>query len=88
MALAKLTPRAYTDSAKQYGFDPVMYYLDFRLPKFAELGTNVRVGRYISIPDIEAQLAPNVLANRIPLLRRRHGSAPERVDWLSRRVGP
>jgi len=49
----------YTDSAKQYGFDPVMYYLDFWLPKFAELGTNVRVGRYISIPDIEAQLAPN-----------------------------
>jgi len=49
----------YTDSAKQYGFDPVMYYLDFWLPKFAPLGTNVRVGRYISIPDIEAQLAPN-----------------------------
>jgi hypothetical protein len=49
----------YTDSAKQYGFDPVMYYLDFWLPHFAPLGTNVRVGRYISIPDIEAQLAPN-----------------------------
>jgi hypothetical protein len=36
----------------------VMYYLDFWFPKIAE-GTNVRVGRYISIPDIEAQLAPN-----------------------------
>ena len=48
----------YTDSAKQYGFDPVMYYLDFWFPKVAE-GMNVRVGRYISIPDIEAQLAPN-----------------------------
>ena len=48
----------YTDSAKQYGFDPVMYYLDFWFPKVAE-GMNIRVGRYISIPDIEAQLAPN-----------------------------
>ena len=35
-----------------------MYYLDFWLPHIAE-GTNLRVGRYISIPDIEAQLAPN-----------------------------
>jgi Putative beta-barrel porin-2, OmpL-like. bbp2 len=48
----------YLNSAKQYGFDPVMYYLDFWFPKIAD-GTNVRVGRYISIPDIEAQLAPN-----------------------------
>lgn len=48
----------YTNSAKQYGFDPVMYYLDFWFPKIAQ-GTNIRVGRYISIPDIEAQLAPN-----------------------------
>jgi hypothetical protein len=35
-----------------------MYYLDFWFPKVAE-GMNLRVGRYISIPDIEAQLAPN-----------------------------
>ncbi len=48
----------YLDSAKAYGFDPVMYYLDFWLPRIAA-GTNIRVGRYISIPDIEAQLAPN-----------------------------
>jgi hypothetical protein len=48
----------YTDSAKKNGYDPVMYYLDFWFPKFFE-GENVRVGRYISIPDIEAQLAPN-----------------------------
>jgi hypothetical protein len=57
----------YTDSAKQYGFDPVMYYLDFWLPKIAQ-GTNVRVGRYISIPDIEAQLAPNNLTYSHSLL--------------------
>ncbi len=48
----------YTANARQYGFDPVMYYLDFWFPKIAQ-GLNLRVGRYISIPDIEAQLAPN-----------------------------
>jgi hypothetical protein len=42
----------------QYGFDPVMFYMDFYFPKVAQ-GMNIRVGRYISLPDIEAQLAPN-----------------------------
>jgi hypothetical protein len=42
----------------QYGFDPVMFYLDFYFPQIAE-GMILRVGRYISLPDIEAQLAPN-----------------------------
>ena len=42
----------------QYGFDPVMEYLDVYFPKVAE-GAVLRVGRYISLPDIEAQLAPN-----------------------------
>ncbi|WP_263378221.1 porin [Granulicella paludicola] len=42
----------------QYGFDPVMFYFDMYLPHVGE-GTVVRVGRYISLPDIEAQLAPN-----------------------------
>ena len=42
----------------QYGWDPVMFYLDFYFPHVAD-GMNVRVGRYISLPDIEAQLAPN-----------------------------
>lgn len=57
----------YLSSAKQYGFDPVMYYLDFWFPQLAA-GTNVRVGRYISIPDIEAQLAPNNLSYSHSLL--------------------
>ena len=48
----------YTKEEKLYGFDPVMYYMDFYFPKFFQ-GENIRVGRYISIPDIEAQLAPN-----------------------------
>jgi hypothetical protein len=42
----------------QYGFDPVMVYGDVYFPKVAE-GAVLRVGRYISLPDIEAQLAPN-----------------------------
>jgi hypothetical protein len=48
----------YNRQQRLNGFDPVMYYLDFYFPKIGK-GTNVRVGRYISIPDIEAQLAPN-----------------------------
>ena len=42
-----------------YGFDPVMFYYDAYLPHVGKGGTVVRVGRYISLPDIEAQLAPN-----------------------------
>jgi hypothetical protein len=42
----------------EYGFDPVMAYYDAYFPKVAQ-GMVVRVGRYISLPDIEAQLAPN-----------------------------
>ncbi len=42
----------------QNGYDPVQYYLDFYIPHIAK-GLNIRVGRYISLPDIEAQLAPN-----------------------------
>jgi hypothetical protein len=45
-------------SNNTYGFDPVMYYLDLYVPKVAQ-GMDIRVGRYISLPDIEAQLAPN-----------------------------
>ena len=43
---------------QEYGFDPVMAYFDFYVPQVAQ-GMNIRVGRYISLPDIEAQLAPN-----------------------------
>jgi hypothetical protein len=42
----------------EYGYDPVMAYLDLYFPWVAE-GMVVRIGRYISLPDIEAQLAPN-----------------------------
>jgi hypothetical protein len=40
------------------GFDPVMAYFDIYFPQVAD-GMNVRIGRYVSLPDIEAQLAPN-----------------------------
>ncbi|MEZ2347202.1 outer membrane beta-barrel protein [Terriglobus sp. RCC_193] len=42
----------------QNGYDPVMVYVDLYIPKVAK-GMNIRMGRYISLPDIEAQLAPN-----------------------------
>lgn len=45
-------------SGQTYGYDPVMYYFDLYLPKIGQ-GSDVRIGRYISLPDIEAQLAPN-----------------------------
>jgi Putative beta-barrel porin-2, OmpL-like. bbp2/Carboxypeptidase regulatory-like domain len=43
---------------RQYGFDPVMEYVDLYWGQVAK-GLNIRIGRYISVPDIEAQLAPN-----------------------------
>lgn len=42
----------------QYGYDPVMFYIDLYLPKLGQ-GADLRFGRYVSLPDIEAQLAPN-----------------------------
>ena len=46
------------DHDRQYGFDPVLEYVDVYFPHVAQ-GMNVRAGRYISIPGIEAQLTPN-----------------------------
>ena len=43
---------------RQYGFDPVLEYVDVYFPHVGR-GMNLRVGRYISIPGIEAQLTPN-----------------------------
>jgi Putative beta-barrel porin-2, OmpL-like. bbp2 len=45
-------------SNKQYGYDPVMAYVDLYWGQLAQ-GMNIRIGRYISLPDIEAQLAPD-----------------------------
>jgi hypothetical protein len=41
----------------QYGFDPVLEYFDLYFP--VKEGLNIRVGRFLSVPGIEAQLAPN-----------------------------
>jgi len=43
-----------------YGFDMPMVYVDIYIPQIFQ-GMNVRIGRIISEPDIEAQLAPNNL---------------------------
>jgi hypothetical protein len=42
----------------QYGFDPTLEYFDLYIPQVAN-GMNLRLGRFISVPGIEAQLAPN-----------------------------
>ena len=43
---------------QENGFDVPMAYFDLYIPQVAQ-GMDIRVGRYISLPDIEAQLAPN-----------------------------
>ncbi len=43
---------------QENGFDVPMAYFDLYLPQVAK-GMDIRAGRYISLPDIEAQLAPN-----------------------------
>lgn len=45
-------------SNKQYGFDPVLEYVDLYFPHVKQ-GMNIRFGRFLSVPGIEAQLAPN-----------------------------
>jgi hypothetical protein len=41
-----------------YGYDFPMLYGEIYVPKIAD-GLVIRIGRYIALPDIEAQLAPN-----------------------------
>ena len=48
----------WVNDHRQYGFDPTLEYIDVYIPQVAQ-GMNVRIGRYISVPGIEAQLAPN-----------------------------
>jgi hypothetical protein len=43
---------------QENGFDAPMMYFDLYVPQVAQ-GMDIRIGRYISLPDIEAQLAPN-----------------------------
>ncbi len=42
---------------QKYGFDPVLEYADLYFP--VKEGLNIRIGRFLSVPGIEAQLAPN-----------------------------
>jgi hypothetical protein len=48
----------WVNDHRQYGFDPTLEYVDIYFPNAGQ-GMNVRIGRFISIPGIEAQLAPN-----------------------------
>ena len=51
-------PKSNGSIGNKYGYDPVMMYVDLYYPHVFQ-GLDVRIGRYISLPDIEAQLAPN-----------------------------
>jgi len=51
-------PKPDGSIGNKYGYDPVMAYVDLYFPKVAQ-GLDLRIGRYVSLPDIEAQLAPN-----------------------------
>ena len=42
---------------QKYGFDPLLEYADLYFP--VKEGLNIRIGRFLSVPGIEAQLAPN-----------------------------
>ncbi|WP_266169281.1 outer membrane beta-barrel protein [Dyella subtropica] len=51
-------PKAHSAlNGKIYGVDPMLFYFDFYIPSIAE-GMVIRVGRELSVPDIEAQFAP------------------------------
>ncbi|MGD0864802.1 MAG: outer membrane beta-barrel protein [Rhizomicrobium sp.] len=41
------------------GYDFPMEWVEAFIPWIGQAGTIIRIGRYISLPDIEAQLAPN-----------------------------
>jgi hypothetical protein len=61
---------------QNYGYDVPMAYGEVFIPQVME-GLMLRFGRFISIPDIEAQLAPN---NYMYTHRRRGFSALIRTD--------
>jgi opacity protein-like surface antigen len=42
---------------RTYGYDVPTFYGELYFPQIAE-GMNVRIGRYLSVPDIETQMAP------------------------------
>ena len=65
---------------REYGFDPVMLYADLYFPQVAE-GMNVRIGRYISLPDIEAQLAPNNYTYSHSMFQAGISAGCEAVPW-------
>jgi len=53
-----LSSNSYLAKNHQNGWDIPMAYVDLYVPTIG-YGTNFQLGRYISLPDIEAQLAPN-----------------------------
>lgn len=58
MTMYGLASQQFLRENKWAGWDIPMAYGDLYVPNIA-YGTNIRLGRYISLPDIEAQLAPD-----------------------------
>ncbi len=54
----KFLSNQYLKDHRKYGLYPAILYGEIFVPQIAK-GLNIRVGRYLSIPDIESQLAPN-----------------------------
>ncbi len=82
-------PKPNGTIGNKYGYDPVMAYVDLYFPKVAK-GMDVRIGRYISPPDIEAQLAPNNYTYSHSLTYSMIATHPIRfIGWVrSRAMGP
>ncbi len=45
------------EQGKYYGLDPMIFYGDIYIPGVAE-GMQITIGRFLSLPDIEAQFSP------------------------------
>jgi hypothetical protein len=64
-------------SNKQYGFDPVLEYFDLYFP--VKDGLNIRIGRFLSVPGIEAQIGAEQLQHD-PLTALHHRSLHRHRD--------
>ena len=51
-------PSSQALGGKIYGVDPMLFYGDIYIPSIAQ-GMDIRIGRWLSLPDIEAQFSPN-----------------------------
>jgi hypothetical protein len=63
---------------RTYGYDMPTFYGELYFPQIAQ-GMNVRVGRFLSVPDIETQMAPGITS----ILTRCSTSSTRSPRWVS-----